>query len=46
MTGEELLRFGNVVLDLSRGCVRDSSGAEIGLRPKSLDLLLMLARNR
>lgn len=46
MTGEEPLRFGNVVLDLSRGCVRDSSGAEIALRPKSLDLLLMLARNR
>ena len=46
MTGEGPLRLGNVVLDLSRGCVRDSSGAEIALRPKALDLLLMLARHR
>ena len=46
MTGEEPLRLGNVVLDLSRGCVRDSGGAEIALRPKALDLLLMLARHR
>jgi len=40
-----MLRFGNVVLDLDRALLRDSSGAEVALRPKSLDLLLELARN-
>jgi TolB-like protein len=41
----ETLRFGNVTLDISRGSLRDSAGAEVALRPKSLDLLLVLARN-
>ena len=41
----ETLRFGNVVLDMSRGSLRDGDGAEVALRPKSLDLLLALARN-
>jgi TolB-like protein len=40
-----MLRFGNVVLDVDRAVLRDSNGAEIALRPKSLDLLLTLARN-
>ena len=39
------IRFGNIVLDMSRGFLRDGEGAEVGLRPKSLDLLLALARN-
>src|SRR5271170_8470561 len=41
----EMLRFGDVVLDVDRGLLRDSKGAEVALRPKSLDLLLALARN-
>jgi TolB-like protein len=41
----EMLRFGNVVLDVDRALLRDSRGAEVALRPKSLDLLLELARN-
>jgi len=41
----EMLRFGDVVLDVGRGLLRDSKGAEVALRPKSLDLLLELARN-
>ena len=41
----EMLRFGNVVLDVDRALLRDSKGAEVALRPKSLDLLLELARN-
>jgi TolB-like protein len=41
----EMLRFGDVVLDVDRGLLRDSTGAEVALRPKSLDLLLTLARN-
>ena len=41
----ETLRFGNVVLDISRRSLRDGGGAEVALRPKSLDLLLALARN-
>jgi TolB-like protein len=45
MTYVEMLRFGNVVLDMSRGSLRDGDGAEVALRPKSLDLLLTLARN-
>ncbi|MGA8445425.1 MAG: winged helix-turn-helix domain-containing protein, partial [Roseiarcus sp.] len=40
-----MLRFGNVVLDMSRGSLRAGDGAEVALRPKSLDLLLALARN-
>ena len=40
-----MLRLGNCVLDLSHGSLRDSQGAEVQLRPKSLDLLLTLARN-
>src|SRR5271156_7050121 len=40
-----MLRFGDVVLDVDRGLLRDSKGAEVALRPKSLDLLLELARN-
>jgi DNA-binding winged helix-turn-helix (wHTH) protein len=39
----EMLRFGDVVLDVGRGLLRDSKGAEVALRPKSLDLLLELA---
>jgi adenylate cyclase len=39
------LRFGNVVLDVDRGGLRDRSGAHILLRPKSLDLLIALARS-
>ena len=34
-----------MTLDISRGSLRDSAGAEVALRPKSLDLLLALARN-
>jgi TolB-like protein len=41
----EILRFGNVVLDVDRALLRDSKGAEVALRPKSLDFLLELARN-
>ena len=41
----EILRFGNVVLDASRGSLRDGGGAEVALRPKAFDLLLTLARN-
>ena len=41
----EMLRFGNVLLDVDRAVLRDSNGAEVALRPKSLDLLLMLARH-
>ena len=41
----EMLRFGNVALDVERALLRDSNGAEVALRPKSLDLLLQLARN-
>ena len=41
----EMLRFGDVALDVERGLLRDSNGAEVALRPKSLDLLLELARN-
>src|SRR6202034_1360503 len=40
-----MLRFGNVVLDRSGGSLRDGDGIEVALRPKSLDLLLTLARN-
>jgi adenylate cyclase len=40
-----VLRVGNFVLDLAAGCLRDSSGAEVPIRPKSLDLLAVLARN-
>src|SRR5580658_10349941 len=40
-----MLRFGNVVLDMSRGSLRDGGGTEVALRPKCLDLLLTLARN-
>jgi DNA-binding winged helix-turn-helix (wHTH) protein len=40
-----MLRFGSVVLDVDRALLRDSNGAEVALRPKSLDLLLTLARN-
>ena len=36
----EMLRFGNVALDVDRALLRDSNGAEVALRPKSLDLLL------
>ena len=39
------IRFGNTVFDLNGGFLRDSNGAEVGLRPKSLDLLFALARN-
>jgi TolB-like protein len=45
MTYLEMLRFGNVELDMSRGSLRDGNGAEVALRPKSLDVLLTLARN-
>ncbi len=45
MTLVEMLRFGSVMLDVSRGRLRDRHGAEVALRPKSLDLLLALARN-
>jgi adenylate cyclase len=41
----EMLRFGNVVLDLGRGALCNNNGAEVALRPKSLDLLLALARH-
>ena len=45
MTCVETLRFGNLVLDVARGSLRDGDGAEVALRPKSLDLLVALARN-
>ena len=41
----EMLRFGDVVLDVDRALLRDRKGAEVALRPKSLDLLLELARS-
>jgi TolB-like protein len=41
----ETLRFANVMLDVGGGALRNTNGAEIALRPKSLDLLLALARN-
>src|SRR5271163_4379152 len=41
----EMLRFGDVALDVDRALLRDCNGTEIALRPKSLDLLLTLARN-
>jgi TolB-like protein len=41
----EMLRFGDVVLDVDRALLRDPNGTEVALRPKSLDLLLTLARN-
>jgi TolB-like protein len=41
----EMLRFGDVALDVDRALLRDGNGTEIALRPKSLDLLLTLARN-
>jgi TolB-like protein len=41
----EMLRFGDVVLDVDRALLREPNGTEIALRPKSLDLLLTLARN-
>jgi TolB-like protein len=41
----EMLRFGDVVLDVDRALLRDPNGIEVALRPKSLDLLLTLARN-
>ena len=41
-----MLLLGNVSLDMGRGALRDSAGVEITLRPKSLELLLELARNR
>ena len=41
----EMLRFGDVVLDVDRALLRDQNGTEIALRPKSLDLLVTLARN-
>jgi DNA-binding winged helix-turn-helix (wHTH) protein len=44
MTCVEIFRFGNVVLDVSRGSLRDG-GADVALRSKALDLLLTLARN-
>jgi DNA-binding winged helix-turn-helix (wHTH) protein len=41
----EMLRLGDVVLDVDRALLRDPNGIEVALRPKSLDLLLTLARN-
>ena len=41
----EMLRFGDVVLDVDRALLRAQNGTEIALRPKSLDLLVTLARN-
>ena len=41
----EMLRLGNVVLDLERALLRNGAGAEVALRPKALELLLTLARN-
>src|SRR5271154_3981441 len=41
----EMLRFGDVALDVDRALLRDCNGTEIALRPKSLDLLVTLARN-
>src|SRR5271170_5558323 len=40
-----MLRYANVVLDADRALLRDSNGVEVALRPKSLDLLLLLGRN-
>jgi adenylate cyclase len=39
------IRLNSVIIDLSCSCLRDHMGAEVSLRPKSLDLLLTLARN-
>ena len=40
-----LLAIGHVFLDRDRGCLRDRAGGDIALRPKSLDLLRVLARH-
>lgn len=45
MAAGETLRVGDVVLDLAAGCLRGSDGTEIALRPKSFDLLAILAGN-
>ena len=39
------LRFGGVRLDAGRGVLRRADGTETTLRPKTLDLLLLLLRN-
>jgi hypothetical protein len=36
----EKLQFVNVALNVDRGSLRDSNGAEVALRPKSLNLLV------
>ncbi|MGG5821070.1 winged helix-turn-helix domain-containing protein [Falsiroseomonas sp. HW251] len=38
-------RIGRCVLDPARGALRDEAGLEIALRPKSWDMLLVLARH-
>jgi adenylate cyclase len=45
MAPAQTLRLGDVLLDPGAGCLRGSDGAEIALRPKSFDLLAVLARN-
>ncbi|MCC7282150.1 MAG: winged helix-turn-helix domain-containing protein [Acetobacteraceae bacterium] len=39
------LHFAGFVLDQARACLQGADGAEIALRPKAFDLLLLLARN-
>jgi adenylate cyclase len=39
------IHLDGVIIDLTRGRLTDRSGMEVSLRPKSLDLLLTLARN-
>jgi adenylate cyclase len=45
LADQTVLRVGDFVLDLAAGRLRDSSGAEVPIRPKSLDVLGVLARN-
>jgi DNA-binding winged helix-turn-helix (wHTH) protein/tetratricopeptide (TPR) repeat protein len=42
---EDVLCFGNFILDRKRGCLRNAAGGEIPLRPKSYDVLQLFAQN-
>jgi DNA-binding winged helix-turn-helix (wHTH) protein len=45
MAEADMLRIGSMILDPARACLRREDGTEIALRPKSLDLLVVLARS-
>ena len=40
-----VFHFGGFRLDLTRGCLLDTSGLELALRPKSFDLLSCFVQN-